>query len=65
MVGHDVDTDQIHCGQYLPLSNSAEMAKHAMEHVPGLESFAQLVKEGDSDAVHTESTPCFVCNMPG
>ncbi|MCK4272579.1 hypothetical protein KAX22_08010 [bacterium] len=28
MVGHDVDTDQIYHGQYLFLSNSAEMVKH-------------------------------------
>ena len=47
VVGHDVDTDQIYHGQYLPLTDPAEMAKHAMEYVPGMESFAQEVNKGD------------------
>lgn len=45
MVGHDVDTDQIYHEQYSLLSNSAEMAKHAMEeHIPGLE--CQIPEKG-------------------
>ncbi len=44
MVGHDVDTDQIYHGQCLPLSSSAEMVKHAMEHIPGLE--CQITEKG-------------------
>ena len=47
VVGHDVDTDQIYHGQYLPLTDPAEMAKHAMEYVPGMENFAQEVSKGD------------------
>ena len=47
VVGHDVDTDQIYHGQYLPLTDPAEMAKHAMEYVPGMETFAAQVKVGD------------------
>lgn len=47
VVGHDVDTDQIYHGQYLPLTDPEEMAKHAMEYVPGLEDFAREVNEGD------------------
>lgn len=47
VVGHDVDTDQIYHGQYLPLTDPVEMAKHAMEYVPGMEDFAQQVSEGD------------------
>lgn len=47
VVGHDVDTDQIFHGQYLPLTDPAEMAKHAMEFVPGMETFAQEVNAGD------------------
>jgi 3-isopropylmalate dehydratase small subunit len=44
MVGHDVDIDQIYHGQHLPLSNSAEMVKHAMEHIPGLK--CQITEKG-------------------
>ena len=44
MVGHDVDTDQIYHEQYSLLSNSVEMTKHAMEHVPGLE--CQITEKG-------------------
>jgi 3-isopropylmalate/(R)-2-methylmalate dehydratase small subunit len=47
VVGHDVDTDQIYHGQYLPLTDPAEMAKHAMEYVPKLENFAQRVSTED------------------
>jgi 3-isopropylmalate/(R)-2-methylmalate dehydratase small subunit len=47
VAGHDVDTDQIYHGQYLPLTDPAEMAKHAMEYVPGMESFAAEVGPGD------------------
>ncbi len=45
MVGHDVNTGQIYHGYYSPLNNSAEMAMHTMEYVPGLENLAQEVKE--------------------
>jgi 3-isopropylmalate/(R)-2-methylmalate dehydratase small subunit len=47
VVGHDVDTDQIYHGQYLPLTDPAEMAKHAMEYVPDMENFAREVNQGD------------------
>ena len=47
VVGDDIDTDQIYHGQYLPLTDPKEMAKHAMEFVPGLEDFAKKVKPGD------------------
>lgn len=47
VVGDDIDTDQIYHGQYLPLTDPKEMAKHAMEFVPAMESFAQKVKPGD------------------
>jgi 3-isopropylmalate/(R)-2-methylmalate dehydratase small subunit len=46
-VGDDIDTDQIYHGQYLPLTDPVEMAKHAMEFVPGMENFAKEVKPGD------------------
>lgn len=45
--GDDIDTDQIYHGQYLPLTDPKEMAKHAMEFVPGLENFVEEVKPGD------------------
>lgn len=45
--GDDIDTDQIYHGQYLPLTDPKEMAKHAMEFVPGLENFVNEVKPGD------------------
>lgn len=45
--GDDIDTDQIYHGQYLPLTDPREMAKHAMEFVPGLEDFVNQVKPGD------------------
>lgn len=47
VTGDDIDTDQIYHGQYLPLTDPKEMAKHAMEFVPGMESFAKEVKPGD------------------
>lgn len=47
VVGDDIDTDQIYHGQYLPLTDPKEMAKHAMEFVPGMENFAKEVKSGD------------------
>ena len=47
VVGDDIDTDQIYHGQYLPLTDPKEMAKHAMEFVPGMENFASEVKLGD------------------
>jgi len=45
--GDDIDTDQIYHGQYLPLTDPKEMAKHAMEYVPGLEDFVKKVQPGD------------------
>ena len=45
--GDDIDTDLIYHGQYLPLTDPKEMAKHAMEFVPGLENFVSEVKPGD------------------
>jgi len=47
VVGNDIDTDQIYHGQYLPLTDPKEMAKHAMEFVPGMENFVREVKPGD------------------
>ena len=47
VVGDDIDTDQIYHGQYLPLTDPKEMARHAMEFVPGMESFAREVKPDD------------------
>jgi 3-isopropylmalate/(R)-2-methylmalate dehydratase small subunit len=47
VVGDDIDTDQIYHGQYLPLTDPCEMAKHAMEFVPGMENFVKEVKPGD------------------
>lgn len=45
--GDNIDTDQIFPGAYLTLTDIKEMAKHAMEGVPGKEDFARKVKEGD------------------
>jgi 3-isopropylmalate/(R)-2-methylmalate dehydratase small subunit len=45
--GDDIDTDQIYHGKYLPLTDPGEMAKVAMEYVPGLENFADEVESGD------------------
>jgi len=47
VVGDDIDTDQIYHGQYLPLTDPKQMAKHAMEFVPGMENFAKQVEPGD------------------
>jgi 3-isopropylmalate dehydratase small subunit len=47
VVGDDIDTDQIYHGQYLPLTDPAEMARHALEFVPGKEGFVSQVKDGD------------------
>lgn len=47
VTGDNIDTDQIYHGQYLPLTDPKEMAKHAMEFVPDFEDFAKLVKSGD------------------
>lgn len=47
VVGDDIDTDQIYHGQYLPLTDPKEMARHAMEFVPGMENFAREVKTDD------------------
>lgn len=47
MVGDDVDTDMIYHGSYLPLTDPREMAKHALEYVPGMEDFTQNVRPGD------------------
>lgn len=47
VVGDDIDTDQIYHGQYLPLTDPAEMAAHALEFVPGKENFPDEVSPGD------------------
>jgi 3-isopropylmalate dehydratase small subunit len=47
VVGDNIDTDQIYHGQYLPLTDPKEMALHAMEFVPGMESFVREVKPND------------------
>ncbi len=47
VVGDDVDTDMIYHGSYLPLTDPREMAKHALEYVPGMEDFTQNVRPGD------------------
>ena len=47
LAGDNIDTDQIYHGQYLPLTDPKEMAKHAMEFVPGFEDFVKEVKPGD------------------
>ncbi|MDZ7261815.1 MAG: 3-isopropylmalate dehydratase small subunit [candidate division KSB1 bacterium] len=47
VVGNDIDTDQIYHGQYLPLTDPQEMAKHALEYVPGMEKFVSQVQKGD------------------
>ncbi len=45
--GDEIDTDQIYPGKYLPLTDKREMARHAMEGVPGGECFSRNVKKGD------------------
>jgi 3-isopropylmalate/(R)-2-methylmalate dehydratase small subunit len=47
VVGDDIDTDMIYHGSYLPLTDPKEMAKHALEYVPGLEDFTDRVQPGD------------------
>ena len=47
VVGDDIDTDQIYHGQYLPLTDPEEMAKHALEFLPGKEGFVNKVSQGD------------------
>jgi len=47
VVGDDIDTDMIYHGSYLPLTDPKEMAKHALEYVPGMEDFPQKVQPGD------------------
>jgi len=43
----DIDTDQIYPGKYLPLTDKAEMAKHAMEGTDRGEEFLKNVRPGD------------------
>ena len=45
--GDDVDTDQIYPGKYLPLTDKAEMARHAMEGTERGEEFIASVRQGD------------------
>ncbi len=47
VVGDDIDTDMIYHGSYLPLTDPKEMAKHALEYVPGMEDFTAKVQAGD------------------
>jgi 3-isopropylmalate/(R)-2-methylmalate dehydratase small subunit len=47
VVGDDIDTDMIYHGSYLPLTDPREMAKHALEYVPGMEDFTEKVQPGD------------------
>jgi len=47
VVGDDIDTDMIYHGSYLPLTDPKEMAKHALEYVPGMEDFTEKVQPGD------------------
>jgi len=47
VVGDDIDTDMIYHGSYLPLTDPKEMAKHALEYVPGMEDFTEKVQAGD------------------
>ncbi len=47
VVGDDIDTDMIYHGSYLPLTDPKEMAKHALEYVPGMEDFTTKVQPGD------------------
>ncbi len=45
--GDDIDTDQIYPGKYLPLTDKAEMARHAMEGTDRGEEFIKGVNQGD------------------
>ena len=47
VIGDDIDTDMIYHGSYLPLTDPKEMAKHALEYVPGMEDFTEKVQPGD------------------
>ena len=47
VVGDDIDTYMIYHGSYLPLTDPKEMAKHALEYVPGMEDFVERVQPGD------------------
>ncbi len=47
VIGNNIDTDQIYPGQYLPLTDVREMAKHALEGIEDLEDFSQRVEKGD------------------
>jgi 3-isopropylmalate/(R)-2-methylmalate dehydratase small subunit len=47
LVGDDIDTDMIYHGSYLPLTDPVEMAKHALEYLPGMEDFTEKVQPGD------------------
>lgn len=45
--GDDIDTDQIYPGKYLPLTDKAEMARHAMEGTDRGEEYINGVSTGD------------------
>jgi 3-isopropylmalate/(R)-2-methylmalate dehydratase small subunit len=45
--GDDIDTDQIYPGEYLPITDKAEMARHAMEGTDRGEEFIKGVSTGD------------------
>jgi 3-isopropylmalate/(R)-2-methylmalate dehydratase small subunit len=47
VLGDNIDTDMIYHGSYLPLTDPQEMAKHALEYVPGMEDFTSRVRPGD------------------
>ncbi len=45
--GDDIDTDQIYPGKYLPLTDKAEMARHAMEGTDRGDEFLKNIGSGD------------------
>lgn len=45
--GDDIDTDQIYPGQYLPLTDKKEMARHAMEGTDRGPEFISGVRKND------------------
>lgn len=45
--GDDIDTDQIYPGQYLPLTDKDEMARHAMEGTDRGAEFIREARPGD------------------
>jgi 3-isopropylmalate/(R)-2-methylmalate dehydratase small subunit len=49
IVGDNVDTDQIYHGQWLPITDPKEMAKHALENVKNFDFafFTKAVEQGD------------------